>query len=461
MGKEKNTQPDEIMEDGVHNFTAEEKYITPPPPIKEKLEEFKDLKLGFMIHWGLYNQLGIVPSWGMVDNQKHWSRSEEEFGPGANWSKDGNVIREDYFNLINSFNPVRFDPKEWADLADENCFKYLIFTTKHHDGFCMWDTKQTDYKVTSQKCPYHTNEKADIVKYVFDAFREKGMPIAAYFSKPDFHSEDFWESDAWHKNGTTWEPTYDINEKPEKWQAFIDFTHKQLEELVRDYGKVDILWLDGAIATEMLGHDINLGKIVEKLRKINPELIVADRCAGTEHENYLTPELEIPEDVIHIPWESCMTLGVGFQYVYDDDYKSPSEVINMLLEIVCKGGNLALNISPQPDGRMPKNAIKTIRVMGEWLKKYGEGIFKTRPCAPYRKDHFFFTQTKDHVYVFAKNFDGDLIPYCEKINEIEIMNTKSKTSFSQDECGIRLKAPFTTTEEFTVFKLNKEKKEIL
>ena len=443
------------INDGTHYFTPEEKYIAPPSPIKERLEWFKDLKFGFMIHFGLYNQLGIIPSWGMVDDQKHWSRDPEEFSPGANWTDDANKLRDEYFGLINSFNPIRLNADEWAELASENCFKYLIFTTKHHDGFSLWDTKYSDYKVTNEKCPFHTHEKADIVKHVFDAFRKKDIPIAAYFSKPDFHHEDFWEEDVWREKGTTWEPTYDIKENPEKWEKFIKFTHNQLEEITSEYGKIDILWLDGGICTKVWGFDIRIGEAIEKARKINPELIVADRTAESEHENYLTPELEIPENVLNVPWESCMTLGDGFQYVYDDDYKSPSEIINMLLEIVCKGGNLALNISPQPDGRMPKNAIKIIRVVGKWLNKYGESIFKTRPCAPYKKNDIFFTQTEDFVYATAKGFTPDFIPYEGEIKKIELINTNENVDFTLDKTGIHIKTDFKSDEEFVVFKMYK------
>lgn len=450
-----NIKTEEKMVDGVHSYTAREKYITPPSPIKEKLEWFKDLKLGFMVHFGLYAQLGIVPSWGMVDDQKHWSRDPDEFGPGANWTDDANKLREEYFGLIRSFNPIRFNADEWADLAEENGFKYLIFTTKHHDGFCLWDTEFSDYKVTSPECPYSTHENADITKKVFDAFRKRDLPIAAYFSKPDFHHPDFWQSEVWHEKGTTWEPTYDIKEQPEKWEAFTEFTHSQLKELVSKYGKIDILWLDGSICTHVFNHEINLDKLVKEVRAINPELIVADRCAETEHENYLTPELTIPDEVIDVPWESCMTIGHGFQYVYDDDYKSASEIIEMLLEIVCKGGNLALNISPQPDGRMPKNAIKVLRQMGAWLKENGEAIYKTRPCAPYKKDNIFFTQTKDCIYAVCQKSDIELIPCPFKISKAQLLSSGEILDFTCEEDGIRLKSPYNTKEEFTVIKLYK------
>ena len=173
---------EEVITEGVHAYSADSSYIVPPSPVKEKMEEFKDMKLGFMIHWGLYSQLGLMASWGLVDAEAHWSRKVEEYDYRPTWHDDGNKIREEYFDLIHSFNPVRFHPDEWADLAAENGFKYLIFTTKHHDGFCLWDTKQTEFKVTADACPFSRHEKADIVKHVFEAFRKKNLAIGAYFS---------------------------------------------------------------------------------------------------------------------------------------------------------------------------------------------------------------------------------------------------------------------------------------
>ena len=353
---------DEVIVNGVHIASKVTDYIEPPKIIQEKLEDFRDMKLGFMVHWGIYNQLGLTASWGMVDSAADWARVKTESGHRVDWETDGNKFREEYFDLIHSFNPIRFNPDEWADLAEETGFKYILFTTKHHDGFCMWDTKYSDYKVTSPECPYSKHKRSNIVKEVFDAFRKKGLAIGAYFSKPDWHCENFWESDVCKTIETTPRPTYDINEKPEKWQAFTEYTHNQMEELVRDYGKIDILWLDGGGVCKKWGYDIKMDEIVEKLRNINPELIVVDRTARPVNENYITPEMKIPDEVMTIPWESCLTIGVDFNYTFDDDYKTPSELIHILMEIVCKGGNLALNVSPQPDGRIPKNSIKSLKV---------------------------------------------------------------------------------------------------
>lgn len=447
---------EDIIVEGTHNYSSEKHYVQPSEEIKKKLEEFKDMKLGFMIHWGLYSQPGIIASWGLVDAEKDWARAENEYGDRPNWHSDGSKIREEYFGLKESFNPIRFNPDEWAELAANNCFKYLIFTTKHHDGFCMWDTKQTDFKITSPDCPFSKHERADVLKHVFDAFRNQNLAIGAYFSKPDWHNDDFWERD--YMGETTRMPTYDVNENPEKWQSFIEYTHKQFEELIIDYGKVDILWLDGGQVSKKYGLDIKLDEIIPKLRKINPELIVADRTAGGEYENYITPEKTIPDEVISVPWESCLTLGKDFHYVYDDDYKSPDELIETFMDIVCKGGNLALNVSPQPDGRMPRNAIKSLNGFGDWLKKYGEAVFKTRPCAPYKENDIFFTQTTECIYATAKGFSGNFIPCKTDISKVEFVNNSTIIDFEITKDGVILKSSIDTDESFSVFKLYKNSK---
>lgn len=449
---------EEIIVEGTHNYSAESEYVEPSSLIKEKLEEFKDMKLGFMIHWGLYSQTGTIASWGLVDAEKDWSRAENEYGDRPNWHEDGAKLRKEYFDLINSFNPIRFNPDEWAELAAGNCFKYLIFTTKHHDGFCLWDTKQTDFKVTAENCPFSKHERADVVKYVFDAFRKKNLAIGAYFSKPDWHSENYWED---YSGYTTKMPTYNVNEKPEKWQAFTEYTHKQFEELIRDCGKIDILWLDGGQVCKKRGLDIKLEEIIPKLREYNPELIVADRTAGGEFENYITPEMTIPEKAISVPWESCLTLGKNFHYIYDDDYKTPDALVELLMDIVCKGGNLALNVSPQPDGRMPRNAIKSLNGFGAWLKKYGEAVFRTRPIAPYKVENLFYTQTKECIYVTAKNYCGKFIPCYHSISKVEFLNEACNVEFEEAAGGIILKTAVITDEAYSVFKLYKKNEVLL
>ena len=189
----------------------------------EREEWFHDMGLGLFIHWSFDVQLGSVISHSLVG-------ASEEF-------------RKDYFALHKSFNPTNFDPDNWAALAKLAGFQYVVFTTKHHNGFCMFDTQQTGYKITSADCPFHNNPKANILSHVFDAFRKQDFMIGAYFSKPDWNCEHYW----WPYYATPdRHVNYDPAKHPDKWQKFKDFTYFQIEELMSEYGQVDILWLDGA-----------------------------------------------------------------------------------------------------------------------------------------------------------------------------------------------------------------------
>lgn len=178
-GNEAPADPEqEIVSQGVHNYSAAETYVCPTDPaVLQQLEWFRDQKLALMMHFGLYCQPGMVASWALSDKDSDWSRHQ------VNWT-DGETFKKQYFSLNRSFNPVRFQPEEWAQMAEDCGFRYLLLTTKHHDGFCLWDTKYTDYKTTAEDCPFHEHKNADIVKSMFDAFRAKGIGIGAYFPKP-------------------------------------------------------------------------------------------------------------------------------------------------------------------------------------------------------------------------------------------------------------------------------------
>ena len=376
---------------GTHGYMPAN-YIEPvEPAVREKLEWFKDQKLGIMMHWGMYSQTGDVESWGLCDEEKEWSRCR------VDWADDDETYKRRYWGLNRSFNPVRFRPEVWAELAAKNGFKYLIFTTKHHDGFCMFDSKYSDYKVTAPECPFSTNPNANVVKRVFDEFRAKGISIAAYFSKPDWHNTDYWENHGLGYHNTRM-PSYDVAKNPAKWKRYSEFVRNQILELVGDYGPVDIIWLDGGQVQRNCGLDIQIEKIIADARKINPGLISVDRTAGGTCENVITPECTVPPEPLAVPWESCVPMGTGFSYRYDDVFKSPNELIHLLMDIVAKGGNLALNVAPGPDGRLPRGAVENMNAMGAWLAKNGEAVYGTRPTPPFRKDAWAFTAKGGAVY---------------------------------------------------------------
>ena len=383
------------IHDGVHSYSEAERYVAPmSEAVQKHIEWFTGLKFGLMMHWAPGCQLATYESWPLCDEEEDWARKD------IDWTCDMQEFKNQYWSANKTFNPVKFRPDFWADFARQSGFKYVLFTTKHHDGFCMFDTATTDYKITAPDCPFHTHRYAHIVKEVFNAFRNEGLAISAYFSKPDWHSPYYWAPEMGPAH--TRNVNYHIPDHPELWEKFVAFTHRQIEELCTQYGKIDVLWLDGGQVSPHINHqDIRLGEIVEKIRKTaQPHLIVCDRTVGGEYENIITPEQAVPPDFIPCPWESCITAGDYFSFHYEDNFKSPHKIIALLIEIVSKGGNLALNIPPQPDGCLPAKAMRNLLKVGQWLKTNGEGIYNTKGYALKQKDGIYLTQTEKNLYAF-------------------------------------------------------------
>jgi alpha-L-fucosidase len=381
---------------GVHEMSEEERYVYPKEPaVQKKLEWFRDQKLGFMMHWAPASQFGLMESWPLCEDL--WTKRE------ITWTDDMDEFRRQYWAANKTFNPIKFRPDRWASLAASCGFKYLLFTTKHHDGFCMFDTKTTDYRITAPDCPFSTHKYADITSSLFKAFRDEGLGIAAYFSKPDWHSQDYWSDD--FPSPADRNPNYSIRERPEKWERFTTMIHDQFRELTSKYGKIDVLWLDGGwVRSNNREQDIRLGEIIAEIRSASqPDLVVADRTVGGEYENILTPEQTIPQSPIRVPWESCLTLGDSFSFHYTDNYKDAKTLVHTLINIVSKGGNLALNITPQPDGELPARGLAELRCMGRWLSVNGEGIYGTRIAEGFLNDGnagIKCTRKGDTVYAF-------------------------------------------------------------
>jgi len=443
-----------IVQDGVHNYSSEESWVKPEDPILlERLEWFKDQKLGLMMHWGPYSQLGVVESWALSDEDGDWSRD------GIDWQDDPQELKREYFDLNKTFNPIRFQPEVWADLASEGGFRYLNFTTKHHDGFCMWDTHTTNYRITGKDTPFHRHKYADIVGHLFDAFRAKGLAISAYFSKADWHTPYYW-ADGMERGQHSWRgPTYDPHKYPWLWEQFVQFTHDQITELLTAYGRIDVLWLDaGWVRPGKRGQDIRLGEVVDRARQHQPWLLAADRTVGGAYENIVTPEQTVPEHPMSIPWESCVTMGTSFSFRYEDQYKSVRELVHLLMEIVAKGGNLALNVGPQPDGRLPEGAIHRIKGLGAWLNVYGEAVYDTRSCEPAYTGNWAFTAKMPEHKIYASHLYTDehtsipathLIPYKGSVQSIDLLGEEITASliFQQTAEGVEVHLPLAVQNE--------------
>ncbi|MCC3375428.1 alpha-L-fucosidase [Cohnella sp. REN36] len=436
---------DQEIEQGVHSFSSASEWVKPEDPvILQRLEWFQDQKLALMMHWGPYSQLGLVESWALSDDDGDWARND------IDWTDDSAEMKRSYIDLNKTFNPIRFRPDQWAKTAAEGGFKYLIFTTKHHDGFCMWDTHTTDYRITDKNTPFHTHRYADICKHVFDAFRKEGMAIAAYFSKADWHTPYYW-APGMDRGSQMWRgPSYDPQDYPWLWENFVQFTHEQIMELTTRYGRIDILWLDAGWVREggRVKQDIRLGEAVKRARRIQPWLLAVDRTVGGPYENYVTPEQTIPDKPMTVPWESCITIGTSFSFGYEDRYKSARELVHILMEVVAKGGNLALNVGPQPDGRLPKGAVRSMKELGAWLKKYGEAVYGTRICAPYYTGSCAFTCNGAAVYCTYLYPDEDAplserlyLPYPERAAAVELVGVAGELEFGREGEGLSVRLP--------------------
>lgn len=381
----------------VHEQSKASDYEWPEDPaVRAKLDSWQDCKFGVQFHWGLYSVPGIVESWGLCSEDHSWNKR-----PGG---MDYDQWKKWYWDLKQVFNPVLFNPDDWAEIMEDAGMKYMIFTSKHHDGFCMFDSKYTDFSIA--KWAFKDNPRRDVARHVWNSFRQKGFMLGCYFSKPDWHSEWFWNPYFATPNR---HPNYKKDRYPEWWQNFEDYVHNQVTELMTGYGPLDILWLDGGWVK---GPDIHLDELLAEVRTAQPGLIAVDRTARGRNENYQTPEQKIPATQLDYPWESCVTLTKNWGWDPHPEYKSPRAIIDLLAEITAKGGSLLLGVGPRPDGLIEEEASCRLREVGEWLGRCGKAIYSTRITPYYNEGNMWFTADKDGktLYAIYALPDGEELP---------------------------------------------------
>ncbi|EQA5374345.1 alpha-L-fucosidase [Enterococcus faecalis] len=393
-----------------NNQTAQEAYDELSEPLKQKIEWFKDQKIGVIFHWGLYSLAGIVESW-QLSEEDAWARKKP-------WREDLDTLRKEYWALNRLFNPIHFDPENWAKQVKAAGINYMLFTTKHHDGFNMYDTQFSDYKLTNSDCPFSKNPQADVFAALAEAFRAEGLSVGAYYSKADWHSPFYWVPGETPKGRYA---SYAPLKNPTMWASFNQFVENQLIELSRNYGKLDILWLDGGWVNTANHEFLEMETIIPKVRAAQPDLLVVDRTIGGEFENYVTPERKVPETLPVKAWESNIPLAKNWGYVPNDQYKSFREILATVIKVVALGGNVILGVGPKPDGTLPLEAQEIMTDLGKWLDSYGAGIYETRPhTINSLDDQWFFTKKAEELFAFLVPKEEGVQEYKLSLNALEL-----------------------------------------
>jgi alpha-L-fucosidase len=308
---------------------------------------FKGAGFGLFMHWGPYSLKGIEASWPLMTHSHQHTDVNE------------------YEALGDQFKPDKYDPEEWAQLAKAAGMRYAVLTSKHHDGYCLFDTKTTDY------CAAKTGPGRDLIRPYVEAFRSAGLKIGFYFSLIDWHDPDFATIPIRRSIASPKPYKHD----PARWNDFMVRSYEQARELVTNYGRIDLMWFDVAGWGADRWHS---SEYKTMLLNIQPHLVVNNRLPG--QGDYTTPEQNIPARPPDDWWETCMTMNNQWGYHPDPrQYKSSRRLVRILSEVVSKGGNLLLNVGPKPDGTFPHEAVQRLKDMGQWMEHSAEAIHDTLP----------------------------------------------------------------------------------
>lgn len=358
---------------------------------------FIDSRFGMFIHFGLYSSIG----------RGEWVRSREL------------MTIEAYQPYFDSFNPRAFDAEQWAKAASEAGMKYIILTAKHHDGFCLYDSKYTDYKITN------TPFGRDLVAEYLEAARKYNLKVGLYFSLIDWYHPDFPKyADRHHPmRGNEAYRDEDID-----WENYLTFMHNQVEELVTQYGELDIMWFDFSY-DDMSGEKWDAEKLMNMVRQHQPNIVIDNRLETSGEGfgsivdaeptsyagDYISPEHIIPPYPIKdvnddlVPWELCTSINNSWGYdPTDRSYKSAKFIIRKLVECISKNGNILLNIPPDGTGRFNAKSLGILSEIGEWMALNGDAIYENRPAIGLAKPEWGYYTQKDDKTIYAHIFDGPL-----------------------------------------------------
>ncbi|MDP4282052.1 MAG: alpha-L-fucosidase, partial [Bacteroidota bacterium] len=332
---------------------------------KDRMEWWRNDRFGMFIHWGIYS----VPAgeWNGKTDYGEWIRNS------------GHIPLETYNQFVPQFNPVKFNADEWVKMAKDAGMKYIVITSKHHDGFCMFNTKQTDFCIMNT--PFHHDPMKDLA----EACHKYGITLCFYYSIMDWHHADYtprrdWETDRSSENAD--------------FSRYLAYMKAELKELLTQYGKIGVLWFDGE--WEKTWNEKYGKEIYDYCRSLQPDILINNRVGAGRNDmqgmtkqgsfggDFGTPEQQIPETGIPgLDWETCMTMNDHWGYnSHDKNFKTAKEILQMLADIASKGGNYLLNVGPTSEGVFPQESIDRLKEIGKWMKVNGESIYGTQasPC---------------------------------------------------------------------------------
>lgn len=365
-----------------------------PPDHARRIKWWHDAKFGMFIHWGTYSVYG-----------RHEWALENEAIPAA-----------EYEQLAKQFRPKPDAPAGFAKLAKRAGQKYVVMTTKHHEGFCLFDTKTTDY------CAPRQGPGRDLVREYVDALRAEGLRVGFYYSLMDWH----------HPDGAR------ASQDEAARKRFVEYIHAQIRELMTNYGKIDILWYDVSWPLDAKGWES--GRMNEMVFTLQPDIIVNNR--NRLDGDFTTPEQRIEAAAGGRAWEACMTLNGSWGYqAADDDWKSARTVVRNLISCSRDGGNYLLNIGPRGDGSIPDESVRIFETVGAWLAKNGASIYGTDPCQPRRSNYAAFTRRGNTLYMHVHFWPGDTLAIAGllvPVTSARLLASGQAVKFEQDKLRVKL-----------------------
>ncbi len=403
---------------------AQNSYVASAENLKNR-EWFRDAKFGLFIHWGVYSVLGDA-EWVMQQRR---------------------IDKQTYARLASFFNPEEFDAKEWVSLAKAAGMKYITITSRHHDGFAMFDTKQSDWDIV-KRTPY----KKDILRMVADECQRQGIKLFFYYSHVDWWHEDYFPR-GW---------TGQHSGRPDKgnWQEYLGFVNAQLTELLTNYGPVAGIWFDGI--WDRKDANWQLEKTYSLIHSIQPGCLVGNNhhLAPKEGEDFQMFEKDLPGQNLggfsaetkigSLPLETCETMNNSWGFnLLDKKFKSTKDLVHYIVKAAGHGGNFLLNVGPMPNGKIQPEFVDTLKQIGKWLERNGEAIYGTRggPLSP--RSWGVTTQKGNRIYLHDLSGETHLLipDFGKTIKRVSLLRDGTPVTFSKNGLGISIKIPSEKIDE--------------